>query len=76
MAFTPKGVIPALITPLTQDEQVNEQALRKLLRYVVDGGVHGVFVNGTTGEFYGLSPEQKRDVIAIAKDEIGGRVPI
>ena len=51
MAFTPKGVIPALITPLTQDEQVNEQALRKLLRYVVDGGVHGVFVNGTTGEF-------------------------
>lgn len=76
MAFTPKGVIPALITPLTQDEQVNEKALRKLLRYVVDDGVHGVFVNGTTGEFYGLSPEQKRDVIAIAKDEIGGRVPI
>ena len=46
MAFTPKGVIPALITPLTQDEQVNEQALRKLLRYVVDGGVHAIHQQG------------------------------
>ena len=74
--FKPKGIIPAVITPLTNDGRFNEKAMRKLLNYLIDGGVHGLFVVGTTGEFYGLTPEEKRDIFEITIDETKGRVPV
>jgi 4-hydroxy-tetrahydrodipicolinate synthase len=74
--FKPKGIIPAVITPLTNDGKFNEKAMRKLLNYLIDGGVHGLFVVGTTGEFYGLTPEEKRDIYMVTMDETRGRVPV
>jgi len=74
--FKPKGIIPAVITPLTNDGKFNEKAMRKLLNYLIDGGVHGLFVVGTTGEFYGLSPEEKREIFQVTMDEVKGRVPV
>jgi len=74
--FKPKGIIPAVITPLTSDGRFNEKAMRKLLNHLISGGVHGLFVVGTTGEFYGLTPEEKRDIYMIAMDEVKGRVPV
>ncbi len=74
--FKPKGIIPAVVTPLTNDGKLNEKAMRKLLNYLIEGGVHGLFVVGTTGEFYGLKPEEKRDIFKIAMDETNGRVPV
>jgi 4-hydroxy-tetrahydrodipicolinate synthase len=74
--FKPKGIIPAVITPLTAEGKFNEKAFRKLLNYLIDGGVHGLFVVGTTGEFYGLTPEEKREIYSIAVEETGGRVPV
>ena len=74
--FKPKGIIPAVITPLTNDGKFNEKAMRKLLNYLIDGGVHGLFVVGTTGEFYGLTPEEKRDIFKITMDEAKGKVPV
>ncbi|MEK6266281.1 MAG: 4-hydroxy-tetrahydrodipicolinate synthase [Clostridium sp.] len=76
MNFIPKGIIPALITPLTKEGKLNEKALRKLLNHVIDNGVHTVFVAGTTGEFYGLTPQEKRELFQITVDEVRGRVPI
>lgn len=76
MSFIPKGIIPALITPLTKEEKFNEKALRKLLNFTIDRGVHGVFVLGTTGEFYGLTPEEKKEIMQITMDEVKGRVPV
>ena len=72
----PKGIIPAVITPLTTDHKFNEKAMRKLINYLIDGGVHGLFVVGTTGEFYGLTPEEKRDIYMITMDEVKGKVPV
>ncbi|MCX6329716.1 MAG: dihydrodipicolinate synthase family protein, partial [Bacteroidia bacterium] len=74
--FKPKGIIPAVITPLTTEGKFNERAMRKLLNYLIDGGVHGLFVVGTPGEFYGLAPEEKRDIFMITVDETKGRVPV
>ena len=74
--FKPKGIIPAVITPLTNDGKFNEKAMRKLLNYLITGGVHGLFVVGTTGEFYGLTPEEKRDIFRITMDETKGKVPV
>lgn len=74
--FRPGGIIPAVITPLTPEGKLNENALRKLLGYLIKEGVHGLFVSGTTGEFYGLTPEEKKEIFIIAVDEAKGRVPV
>lgn len=74
--FTPKGIIPAVITPLDAEGKFNEKAMRKLINYLIDGGIHGLFVVGTTGEFYGLSPEEKREIFLVTMDETKGRVPV
>ena len=76
MDFIPKGIIVALVTPLTDEYKINESGLRKLINYVIDGGVHGIFVSGTAGEFWAFKPEEKREIIQIALDETKGRVPV
>lgn len=74
--FMPKGIIPAMITPLTEEGKFNKKATRKLVNYLIDGGVHGLFIVGTTGEFYGMTPEEKREVFQVVMDENKGRVSI
>jgi len=71
-----KGVVPPLITPIDENEQVDEAGLRRLLNYVIDGGVHGVFIVGSTGEFYGLSFEDKQKIVRVTMQEVHGRVPV
>jgi 4-hydroxy-tetrahydrodipicolinate synthase len=76
MSFTAKGIIPPMITPLTEDGRLNKSAFRKFINYLIEGGLHGIFVAGTTGEFYGLNAEEKKEMFDIAVEEIGGRVPV
>ncbi|WHH57627.1 4-hydroxy-tetrahydrodipicolinate synthase [Petroclostridium sp. X23] len=76
MNFVPKGILPAMVTPLTKEGKVNEKALRKLVNYLIDGGIHGIFAAGTTGEFYGLTKEEHKEVLQITIDEAKGRVPV
>ena len=71
-----KGVLPAMITPLTKKGTVNEKALRKLIEFLIKGGVHGIFAIGTTGEFYCLSDEEYRMILEVTKDQVKGRVPV
>ncbi len=47
-----RGYWPACPTPFTQDGAVDEESLRALLEWYVGEGMHGVFVNGTTGEWF------------------------
>ena len=74
--FTPSGVIPALVTPLTREGDLLEQGLRDVIDFTIAAGVHGVFVLGSAGEFYGLSRETRRRVIEIAVEHTAGRVPV
>lgn len=71
-----KGVIPALITPVDENENVDEAALRRLIDYVMAGGVHGVFILGSTGEFYGLDYGEKERAVEITIDQVKGRIPV
>ncbi|MFB0533605.1 MAG: dihydrodipicolinate synthase family protein [Anaerolineae bacterium] len=70
-----KGIFPALVTPFTKDDEIDEAAYRALIRYVLPH-VDGVVPVGTTGEFVYLSEAEKQEVIEIAIDEVGGRVPL
>lgn len=74
--FKPYGVIPALVTPLDEHGNLKEDALRKVIDYTIEGGVHGVFILGSTGEIYGLDWEQKKRSIEIAVEQTAGRVPV
>ena len=76
MQFEPKGIIPAMVTPLTSDGKINVPSLRKLTDYLIEGGVHGVFPVGSQGEFYALTFEEKKKVIEVVVEETKGRVPV
>jgi len=68
-----RGIIPAVITPFTADEQVDEPAFRKVLNLMVDHGVHGLFPVGTGGEFSALTLDEKKRLTDIAVKEVAGR---
>ncbi|NLE95666.1 MAG: 4-hydroxy-tetrahydrodipicolinate synthase [Dehalococcoidia bacterium] len=70
------GIIPAMVTPFTSEEQLNEQALRALVNRLIDDGVHGVFVLGSQGEYYALDHAEKRRAIEVTVEAAGGRVPV
>lgn len=70
------GIIVPILTPMNQDESVNEAALRQHIERMINGGVHGIFPFGTNGEGYILSEAEKEEVLAICIDQTAGRVPV
>ena len=70
-----RGVIPALVTPMTDDEALDREGLVKLIDGTIDSGVHGVFTVGTAGEFWALSFEEKQRIYEWTVEAAGGRVP-
>lgn len=76
MAFVPKGIIPPIITPLTEEGRVNYDVLRQMVNHLIDQGVHGLFPLGTTGEFYAFNDEEYRKILETVVEETKGRVPV
>jgi len=76
MDFQPRGIIPAMVTPVTPGGKINVEALRKLTDYLIKGGVHGLFPVGSQGEFYALTFEEKKRVIEVVVEETKRRVPV
>ncbi|WP_275983466.1 4-hydroxy-tetrahydrodipicolinate synthase [Paenibacillus hamazuiensis] len=72
----PKGIIPAMVTPFTEEYKLNEPALRQMVNKFIDAGVHGLFGLGTNGEFFSLTGEEKIRIAEIVVDEVKGRVPV
>ena len=76
MFDNPKGVMPALVTPFTKSDEIDESALRWLARNAIEGGVHGVICSGSLGEFPCLTDEERQKVIKTVVDETNGKVPV
>ncbi|CAN7551216.1 4-hydroxy-tetrahydrodipicolinate synthase [Paenibacillus sp. LjRoot56] len=72
----PAGIIPAMITPFDDNQNINESALRLFVRRFIAANVHGLFCLGTNGEFFTLTMEEKLRVAEIVIEEAQGRVPI
>jgi len=72
----PYGIIPAMVTPLTREEELNESALRRLTNHLIENGVHGVFATGSQGEFWAFSASEKQRIWEIVVEETNGRVPV
>ena len=71
-----KGIFPALATPRHEDESLDTEALRALVRHVLNSGVHGIFAAGTTGEGYALSLSEREEVVGTVVDEVGKSAPV
>jgi dihydrodipicolinate synthase/N-acetylneuraminate lyase len=71
-----EGISPPLVTPLQSDGAVDEPGLRRLVDYVIDGGVNGIVVLGSSGEAALLLPETRRRVIQVAIEQAAGRAPV
>ena len=71
-----KGIIPALITPMTAVEDVDEAGLRTLIERLIEAGVNALFVLGTNGEFIALNEAEKLRIAKIAVDQARSRVPV
>ena len=76
MGLAVKGIIPAMVTPLDRNEEIDEAGIRGIINYLIDSGVHGIFVCGSQGESYALTDDEKKRVIEISVDEVNGRVPV
>lgn len=70
------GIIPPVVTPLTSSGELDETGLAKLIEHLIAGGVHGLFMLGTTGEAPSLSSELQRQVIERSSQLVKGRVPV
>jgi 2-dehydro-3-deoxy-D-pentonate aldolase len=71
-----RGIIPPVVTPMQADESLDLPRLCRLIDEQLAKGVHGIFVLGTTGEFYALSEAEKQEVIATAVAHVNQRCPV
>ena len=70
------GVIVPMVTPITPDGDLDESAVRCIIDHMVAGGVHGVFVLGTTGENTSVPAAMRERLVAAAVAHASGRVRV
>jgi len=71
-----RGVAPALVTPFTPDDAIDEAAFRRLIDDQIEGGVSALVVLGTTGENPTITEAERRQLVDAALDAADGRVPV
>jgi 4-hydroxy-tetrahydrodipicolinate synthase len=71
-----RGIVPPLVTPLSDQDRLDPAGLERLIDRVIEGGVHGLFILGTTGEGPSLAYALRHQLIELVCDRVGGRVPV
>jgi 4-hydroxy-tetrahydrodipicolinate synthase len=71
-----RGIVTPLVTPLTDRDVLDRAGLERLIEHELAGGVHGLFLLGTTGEASALSGALRRDFVKAATEHVNRRVPI
>lgn len=71
-----KGIIAAIPTPFTSSGAVNESELGKILTFLLNAGIQGIFAVGNAGEFYALDMDEKKQVLRKTIEVVNGKVPV
>ena len=71
-----KGVIVPILTPIDEDERIDEAKMRDQVDYVIEGGVLGILAFGSNGEFYQVEEDEMERGLKIMIDQAAGRVPV
>ncbi|MFE5241674.1 MULTISPECIES: dihydrodipicolinate synthase family protein [unclassified Streptomyces] len=70
------GVIPPVVTPLTEDGELDAASLERVVGHLIDGGVSGLFALGSSGETAYLTPSRQDEVIKVITSTAAGQVPV
>jgi 4-hydroxy-tetrahydrodipicolinate synthase len=70
------GVVPAVATPFTRTYDVDYGALKDLIRWYLESGVHGISVCGSQGEFFALDAEERKHIVRTTVETVNGTVPV
>jgi 4-hydroxy-tetrahydrodipicolinate synthase len=73
---TLRGVVPIVCTPFHDDGRVDFESQRRLVRYLLDGGAHGLGLFGNASEGYTLAADERRQLLEVIVREVDGTVPI
>ena len=71
-----KGIVPPMLTPLLSNWKLDNNGVEKLVNHMINGGVHGIFILGTTGESVSLSYETRSELIQQTAIHVNSRIPI
>lgn len=71
-----KGIIVPILTPVAEDERIDDQKLRQMVDYVIEGGVNGILAFGSNGEFYMVDDDEMELGLKIMLDQARDRVPV
>ena len=70
------GIYTPVITPHFDDFSIDEAGFARMINHLIDEGVHGIIIAGTTGEYYAQSMEERQRLLALGTEIVGGRVPV
>lgn len=71
-----RGIIPPVVTPLIDNNTLDQEGLEKLIEHLISGGVHGLFILGTTGEVTSLSYKLRKELIKKTSELVNKRIPV
>ena len=71
-----EGIYPPAITPHNADGSIDREGFKIVLEHLIESGVHGIIIGGTTGEYYAQSKEERVEMVTLARETINGRVPM
>jgi 4-hydroxy-tetrahydrodipicolinate synthase len=70
------GIVPPMITPLSDRDALDVAGTQRLVEHLLAGGVHGIFILGTTGEAPSLSYRLRRELVSLVCRQVASRVPV
>ncbi len=71
-----QGIFTPNLVPMDSRGKINESELRRYVDWLIERGVHGLYPNGSTGEFTRFTVDERKRIVAIIADQTRGRVPI
>ena len=71
-----EGIYTPVVTPYHEDFSLDREGLAQTIDHLINAGVHGLIIAGTTGEYYAQSAEERVEMMSLAKEMIGGRLPM
>ena len=76
MKKAPRGMFVPVVTPFREDQSIDFDSFRKVIDYVIDGGIDGILIAGSTGEYHTMTLEEQKEVIRKGCEYVAGRIPI
>ena len=76
LTYPIRGIVPPIVTPLVDQQQLDAPGLERLIERILSGDVSGLFAAGTTGEGPSLRHELRHQLVELVCDQVAGRVPV